>query len=251
MRELLQGLRLEIEGLVLPTGCAGCGRPLVRDRLCEACQEVLRGPVPRRVWPSSLPAGLPRVHGSLVYRDEARAVLLAHKERGVLCLSGLLGELLARSVSAALRGARPGEVALVPVPSSRRSVRRRGHDPTLRIARSAVRQLTLQGKPARVLPVLRQCRPVTDQAGLSAPERMTNLRGALVACPGSARLFAGRRVVLVDDLLTTGASLVEAARAMRAEQDRAMRSGEARRQTETDGPGGEASLVAAVLAVRG
>ncbi|WP_245600950.1 ComF family protein [Streptomyces sulphureus] len=91
---------------------------------------------------------------------------------------------------------------------------------------------------------------MTDQAGLSAPERMANLRGALVAWPGSARLFDGRRVVLVDDLLTTGASLVEAARAMRAEHDRAMRSGEVRRHPRTGGPG-EAPSVAAVLAVRG
>jgi hypothetical protein len=67
-----------------------------------------------------------------------------------------------------------------------------------------------------VAAVLRQRRAVADQAGLSAPQRLANLSGALVVAGGGARLLTGGRVVLVDDLMTTGASLVEAARAIRA-----------------------------------
>ncbi|MYX59919.1 ComF family protein, partial [Streptomyces sp. SID8382] len=70
--------------------------------------------------------------------------------------------------------------------------------------------------PVRVPAVLRQRRRVTDQSGLDARQRRANVTGALGAVPGSARLLAAGPVVLVDDLMTTGASLAEAARAVTA-----------------------------------
>ncbi|MFE4646864.1 ComF family protein, partial [Streptomyces sp. NPDC056730] len=76
--------------------------------------------------------------------------------------------------------------------------------------------LRREDRPCRVLPVLRQRRAVADQTGLGARQRLANLSGALEVAAGGARLLEGGRVVLVDDLMTTGASLVEAARALRA-----------------------------------
>ncbi|CAM5258870.1 hypothetical protein SALBM311S_11748 [Streptomyces alboniger] len=63
--------------------------------------------------------------------------------------------------------------------------------------------------------MLRQRRDVADQAGLNSRQRLENLAGALAVVPGGGRLLAGGPVVLVDDLMTTGASLAEAARAVR------------------------------------
>ncbi len=166
-----------------------------------------------------------------------RAALLAHKERGALALARPLGQALAGAVRAGLRaagsatgraapgaeppggrGPRDGPVLLVPVPSARRAVRARGHDPARRIAYAAAGELRRSGVPARVLPALRQRRAVADQSGLGSRQRMANLAGALTAAPGCGRLLAGGRVVLVDDLMTTGASLAEAARAVREER---------------------------------
>ncbi|MGW3662971.1 ComF family protein [Streptomyces sp. NPDC005141] len=116
-------------------------------------------------------------------------------------------------------GAGCGPVLLVPVPSARSAVRARGHDPARRIALAAAGELRRTGTPARVLGVLCQRRAVADQSGLNSRERLANLAGALEVVAGGERLLAeGGRVVLVDDLMTTGASLAEAARAVRAAQ---------------------------------
>ncbi|MGW2631280.1 ComF family protein [Streptomyces chattanoogensis] len=210
----MQGVWRELAGLVLPVDCAGCGRP--RTELCAGCRRALvrDGRGARRVRPRPGPAGLPRVWAGAPYADEVRAVLLAHKERGAMRLAGPLGAALAGAVRR-VRGS-GGAPVLVPVPSARRAVAGRGHDPVRRIARAAAADLRRSGAGARVLPVLRQCRPVADQAGLSAPQRLVNVAGALEVPGAAGRLLAGASVVLVDDLVTTGATLAEAARAVAA-----------------------------------
>lgn len=238
----MRGWWQDLSDLVLPAECGGCGRP--RAVLCERCRTALSGAVPRGVCPVPRPAGLPVVHAAALYADEVRAVLLAHKERGALALSRPLGEALARAVRAGLRetarpeAARPGPgeapgavrghrgaVLLVPVPSARRAVRTRGHDPALRIARAAAGALRRQGLPVSVLPALRHRRDVADQSGLDARRRLANLAGALAVVPGCDRLLREGSVVLVDDLMTTGASLAEAARAVRLASHTAPRAG--------------------------
>ncbi|MGV9252800.1 ComF family protein [Streptomyces sp. NPDC003697] len=225
----MRGWWRDLTDLVLPGECGGCGRP--RTVLCEECRASLGGAVPRRVRPVPEPRGLPAVHAAAPYADEVRAVLLGHKERGALALAGPLGSALAGAVRAGLAEAaartdpvagrthrRPlpaGPVLLVPVPSARRTVRARGHDPARRIALAAAGALRRSGTPARVPAVLRQRRAVADQAGLDPGRRLANLAGALHVAAGAAPLLRDGPVVLVDDLVTTGASLAEAARAVR------------------------------------
>lgn len=209
----VRGWWREITGLVLPAVCGGCGGP--RTELCGECAAEL-AVAPERVRPTPEPAGLPVVHAAAPYENAVRAVLLAHKERGALGLVGALGRALAGAVRAGTgRMGGEGPLLLVPMPSSRVATAARGHDPAHRIARAAAAELRRGGVPARVTPVVRQRRAVADQAGLGARERQANLAGALEVDVRGGRLLSGGRVVLVDDLLTTGATLAEAARAVR------------------------------------
>ncbi|MFD5482966.1 ComF family protein [Streptomyces hawaiiensis] len=223
----MRGWWQDLTDLVLPGECGGCGVP--RTVLCARCRAVLSGGAVHRVRPVPEPPGLPSVHAAARYADEVRATLLAHKERGALALAGPLGVALAGAVRSGLQGAwAPAEAGaarsggdrapalLVPVPSGRRAVRARGHDPARRIALAAAGELRRRGFPARVVGVLRQRRAVADQSGLNSRQRLDNLAGALAVAPGGARLLSGGPVVLVDDVMTTGASLAEAARAVRA-----------------------------------
>ncbi|TLQ45582.1 ComF family protein [Streptomyces marianii] len=205
----------EVSGLVLPALCAGCGD--ARTSLCEECAERLAGP-PARARPCPEPAGLPVVFAAARYEGVVRSVLLAHKERGALGMAGPLGAALASAVRAASPhgGGARGPLLLVPVPSARRTVRARGHDPARRIAVAAALALRCAGTYARAVPALRQSRRVSDQSGLTAPERLENITGALEATPWAGPVLEGRRAVLVDDVMTTGASLAEGARALRA-----------------------------------
>lgn len=194
-------LRLAAADLLLGAACAGCGVPALD--LCPTCRVALR-PRPHRVPGHPVPVVAAGDHTGVL-----REVVLAWKRRGHTRLTPVVGVLLAASVVALEP---PGRVVLVPVPTTRRSRRRRGADLVGDAARHAAATLGGLGLPADVVPALALERDPRDQVGLGASERRANVAGALRR---SGHGWAGTPdVVVVDDVVTTGSTLTEAVRAL-------------------------------------
>jgi predicted amidophosphoribosyltransferase len=195
--------------LLFPTACAGCGH---RGALsCAECRRALSGAAVA-VWPRPSPAGLPPPWAAVQYSGVSRDLLLAYKERGAIGLCGALAVPLAAALRAA---AGAGPVVVVPVPSARHAVRERGDDVVMLLTRRAAMIARGHGLALRVVPALRHARRVADSAGLGAADRTANLAGAFVVRRDARPVVSGVRVVIADDLITTGATLAEAARALR------------------------------------
>lgn len=243
---LLSRLRAsDLTDLVLPRECGGCLRP--GSDWCPRCARALErlafaatsgaresagttthtpGPVGGAVpggggpWvvPHPAPEGMPAVYAWGVYADPLRAAVSAWKDAGRRDLVPVLLPLLVQALGGALAGSgwHAGVVVVVPAPSSRRAVRQRGDIPMTALCDEAVAALPGPGRTVlRVAPALRHVRRVEDQSGLGTSERRGNLSGALDVHPLWRKVIRGRRCVLVDDVVTTGATLADAARALR------------------------------------
>lgn len=219
------GAMRALTDLALPVSCAACGQP--DDAVCRGCLEALERSLwfggPRQVHPDPCPSGFPPVSASGPYGGPLAAVVTAYKDDGRRDCGLLLGELLGRALDAAVSACRSGVEVLVrhngpllvvPVPSSRTSVRARGDAPLVSVAAHAVSGFAAD--EAVVAPALRLRRRVADQAGLGARERAVNLERSMAVRRHWAQVVEGAVCVVVDDVLTTGATLVEAARALRS-----------------------------------
>lgn len=144
------------------------------------------------------------------YEGVMRTIITAWKERGRRDLVGPLAEFLATAVCAALPApVGAAAVSLVPIPASPSARRRRGEDAWRRVVRTTVHLLARRGYDVTLDCCLDLVRQPRDQAGLTAVERHANLRGAMRCSKPPVGL-----VIVVDDVVTTGATLVEAFRAL-------------------------------------
>jgi predicted amidophosphoribosyltransferase len=212
---VLRGTIDALIDLVMPRRCAGCDSDGgQRDGLCRWCVAALCSVTPQRTRPDPEPRGLPATYALAGYDGTLREALLRYKERGRHELATVLGERLAAAVLSG-RAVHGGPVpVLVPIPATATAARQRHGDHMLRLAHRASAVLREHGIPAAVAPTLRAlAKP--DSTALDARQRaqaaadaFTTRRRRLPALRDA--VAAGASVVLVDDIITTGSTLVAA-----------------------------------------
>ena len=198
--------------LVWPLACGGCAEEGVR--WCAECARLLTGPA-RPTSPTPPPAGLPRVWAVATYEGVIRTAVISWKDEGRHDLTSVLAGALTTSVLAAADASGVPELWLVPMPSRARARRTRGGDPVRELAVRAASACRREDRLVRMLPVLRHVRAVADQSGLDAAARSANVGGAFGVRGGSRPALASAPCLLVDDVVTTGATLAEAAAVVR------------------------------------
>ncbi|HLZ24653.1 MAG TPA: ComF family protein [Ktedonobacterales bacterium] len=181
-----------------PPLCARCGQVLlVGERgLCLACGAG-RGPVALEI-----------IRAAAMHEGPVREAVLALKYRGQRRLAQPLGDVLAGAVTRL--DMRPDVIVPVPLHATRK--RQRGYNQAELLARRCARRLRLPFEPA----LLVRTRATPPQVGLSGAERHANVAGAFaVTSPARvAALLTGKRVLLLDDVTTTGSTLDAAAAAL-------------------------------------
>lgn len=207
--------------LLFPPLCALCGAAGADDRdLCRGCIVALpANPIacPRCALPLAAPAPVcghclrapppfAAAHAPFRYGDPLDRLLTRFKFAADLAAGRVLGTLLVEAVAASL----PRGAVVLPMPLHRRRLAERGFNQAWELARMLARGAGLSTRADLLL----RMRATDPQTGLTAVSRRRNVRGAFVVPPSRAPWIDGRPVVLVDDVITTGATAAEASRAL-------------------------------------
>ncbi|MGY4643078.1 ComF family protein [Cellulomonas sp. URHB0016] len=207
-------------GLALPVSCAGCDVDDVA--WCADCARHLAGPPWRcedRAGRLDLLDGRPALPVWTLADcvGPVRRAVIAWKDRGRFDVTSTFRSAMAgasHATAAAWRSRTTEPLIVVPAPSTAAARRRRGADLVTDLARGVVDGAVVAGVDARLEPVLERRRG-GDQVGLGVRERARNLHGQVMVRARGAPRVANGAVLLVDDVLTTGATVAACAAALR------------------------------------
>jgi ComF family protein len=220
---LSRAARLALD-IALPTLCVSCREPVDGEGVCAACWARLSfierpycprlgipfvydpGPDMLSMEAIASPPAYQRARAAVRYDDVARTLVHALKYQDRTDLAPAMGRWMARAGGELLSEAD----MLVPVPLHWRRAWRRRYNQSGALARIIERQSGVKVKAE----VLRRVRATEQQIGLSRAQRATNVQGAFQVSPDRQTEVQDRRIVLIDDVLTSGATLDACARAL-------------------------------------
>jgi ComF family protein len=181
--------------LMYPPRCACCGVALAaQNGLCSECWSTIEVP------PIAAGEGAVPVFAATFYNDTSRKLVLAYKHGGRIALSRLLARMIAARMPEPVEGCLPP--ILVPVPLHRWRLWQRGFNQAALLARD----LEYLGKGEAIVGALIRFKQTPKLGGLGRDEREQVLKGAIRLHPAHAGKLKGRDVVLIDDVLTSGAT---------------------------------------------
>jgi len=208
--------------LLAPRRCHWCGRISARHpacapctaalpwnlRACRACALPLESACATSVCGSCLSDAPPQDRSWTAFRYEApiAQAIVELKFRGRLAPAHVIGGLMAEHLA---RRSEPMPELLIPVPLHAQRLRHRGYNQALELGRELARRLSLRLDPRAA----QRAHATREQTRLDAAQRRRNVRGAFTM---ECTVVRGRHVALLDDVITTGATVAELARAARA-----------------------------------
>lgn len=194
-REIKEGIRPLVD-LVYPPRCPSCGAATAdQGALCVDCWGGLEFPKAEAASDGAHPSG---VIAATLYNDMSRGLLLKFKHGGKIALAPLLGKMIASRIHLE-EGEEP---LLIPVPLHRTRIWQRGFNQSAMLAR----ELAKAGKGELIVDALIRQKRTPSLGNMSADKRKSVLAGAIAVRPAAMQAIKGRPVILVDDVLTSGAT---------------------------------------------
>jgi ComF family protein len=235
----LNGVAAALFVTLFPSDCRLCGNPLlnisrlpvcdeclsamrpISGMFCAICGERVAGPYALVENQGEVRCGLCRrsqpayvkatAYGS--YEGGLRELIHLLKYEQVRPAANVLGRMLAEAIADLQPLFASGNAIIVPVPLHARKLRQRGFNQSELILRAAVKLMPAENRPQLSSGALERTRETQSQIGLSRHQRRENMRGAFAV--SSPEQIAGREVLLVDDVFTTGTTVSECARVLR------------------------------------